>query len=67
MCGEKGHITYGCPKTKEHAADIKAATSFTGDHGWFKSGANVKKFKELVKVRGWFAARSATKFDWEST
>ena len=64
-CGEKGHITFGCPKVKKHAADIKAATSFKGDHGWFKAEANVKKFRELVKVRGWFAARAAKKFDWE--
>ena len=66
-CGEKGHITFGCPKIKAHAADIKAATSFKGDHGWFKVEANTKKFRELVKVRGWFAARSATRFDWQPT
>ena len=40
---------------QEACADIKAATSFKGDHGWFKADANVKKFRELIKVCGWFA------------
>lgn len=65
-CGKKGHITYNCKKIKDNEVAIKAATSFTGDHKWFYKEDNVKKFRELVKVRGWFAAQSTKAFDWSA-
>ena len=50
---------------KEHEAEIKTATSFKGDYSWFKKEENANKFRELIKVRGWFAAQSNKRFDWE--
>ena len=54
-CGERGHVSYNCDKLKKHITDIKANTTFKGDHAWFRDRANGDKVKELIRVRGWFA------------
>ena len=48
------HTCNVCPHhlwVKKHAAEIKVATSFKGDHVWFKKETNLKAFRESVKMR----------------
>ena len=64
-CGERGHVTRECKKIKQHINDIKASTSFKGDHSWFRKKENSDVCKELIKVRGWFARQVSASPDWD--